>query len=159
MHKIARLILWTFLCVIILSVSLCVVTNATEYPDKNGLMPETTVSTGLPALYPTNVKSMTDEEFFRWATSRNKIEENNWFHKAALSPPRYKTVRVRVTKSKFHSSTSGTSEVTANGYITTPERTSGAVTHETREYTRRYNNPNYSWQGPLTIINPYVRPN
>ncbi len=134
------------------------VATAAESQDTNGITPKAALSVGMPAKYPANVKSMTDKQFFKWATKRNAAATDAWFNEAALSPPRYKTVKVQVTKGKSSTRMTGNSGTTVNGYTTLPKRVSGSSTHETYEYTRRYMNPSYSWPGPLTIINPYVRP-
>ncbi len=115
------------------------------------------ISYGMPAKYPVNVKSMTDEQFFQWATIWNLVAANAWEVEAAKSP-RYINARVLVTKSKARILASGNSQSSANGYTILPNNTQGSATSKTYEYTRQYANPNYSWPGPLTIINPYVRP-
>jgi hypothetical protein len=156
MQKNFRVIFWAVILIVLLTFA-TVAISLSDAADQVPTLAPSPVSYGMPAKYPVNVKSMTDKQFFRWATRRNAAATDAWFSEAALSP-RYTTGKVLITKGESSTRAIGNSGSTINGYTTLPKNATGSATYETREYSHRYNNPNYSWPGPLTIINPYVRP-
>jgi len=85
---------------------------------------------GFPVQYPESTKTMTDAEFYTWAVKTNKAAAE---------------ARVETTDRYIYSW--GT-ETVGNRF----------GTHKTRTRLYRYNNPDYVWPGPLTIVNPYVHP-
>jgi len=167
MHKNVKLIFLTVLCLCMWTMAIvsCQQADAASPASTpsvfshvfGGSQPAVKQESAFPVKYPARTRSMTDREFFKWATDRNAKATEAWFNEASLSP-QYITTKVRVTKTNASTRAAGNSGTTVDGYTALPKRASGTSTHETYEYNRRYVNPNHSWPGPLTIINPYVRP-
>lgn len=108
----------------------------------------------LPVKYPDSVKKMTNAEFYKWATKENKIREDAWFSKASTLPSRTYTSNGIVHKGVDVYTSSGNTHI-----LTTPKNSTSTYSRESYEVRHQFVNPNYKWQGPLTIINPYVKPN
>ena len=112
------------------------------------------VTVFIPAPYPTNVKSMTQQEFYVWATQRNKQAEQEWHQKA--SNPFYNSLGT-LTRSNTNGSNTG-AYVTPYGATIQPGQSYEKTTVESFDYQNRFVNPDYIAPGPLTIINPFVKP-
>ena len=97
-----------------------------------------------PVKYPNKVDGMNDVEFFQWAVTRNQRARKAWEAKAAALPPKYFNTPVRITEGRV--------SVRGRG----GQRGGFGVRSYTRYY--RFQNPDYTSPGPLTIVNPYVKP-
>jgi inhibitor of cysteine peptidase len=115
-----------------------------------------------PKPYPAEVYTMTDAEFFKWATEENTKARAEWEEWAKTAPPRWISYDVTDTEHNFRDSWRGRGITGYNyaGYehrYMTSGQAYGSRSSSTRHYTGRYLNPDY-YSRPLTIINPYCRP-
>ena len=94
-----------------------------------------------PTSYPSEVYSMTDAEFFKWATDQNIEARTEWEKWYKTAPPRWINYGVIDYKQSRRGSYFGSNYE------------QGSIRH----YGRRFLNPDYASR-PLTIINPYCRP-
>ena len=109
-----------------------------------------------PVEYPKETLNMTDAQYYEWATSRNKDEKKSWDEKF---DDQYKYIHgssVVTTKSK---------EGLSSGMVVTPMTASSTggkeYSNETtteKNVSYRYLNPDFVHPGPLTIVNPFVKP-
>jgi hypothetical protein len=120
-----------------------------------------------PVSYPPEVYRMTDAQFFEWATERNKGALDDWQRrKAAIKEPEY----ISGSESVVTSDTAGYDNRFFGGWWAYPDATrrvpyfaepndyGESSVHRSLTVPRRWPNPRYSSPGPLTLVNPYVRP-
>ena len=99
-----------------------------------------------PVKYPAKVAAMTDDEFFQWATKVNKKQVVALEKRAAkLNEPKF----IEGWETDISLNYSGYSS-RRYGY--------GSVNTSSVESPRSWVNNNYVSPGPLTIINPFVKP-
>jgi hypothetical protein len=127
---------------------------------------ELVISDPIPALplkYPPEVYTMTDGEFYTWATEQNAKARAEWDEWYETAEPRW--LSYDATDYERHHNRSqkgrGISYYDGNtGYeqrFVVAGRSYGTRSGTTRHYQKRYLNPDYVSR-PLTIINPYCRP-
>lgn len=97
--------------------------------------------------YPVEVYSMTDDQFFQWATKFN-VKQRADLEERRVTEPQYITGTETSTTGRWSGRTGGRRAAIFN--VTGNQRT---VT-----YQQRWLNPQYSGPGPLTIVNPYCKP-
>jgi len=133
----------------------------------------------MPAKYPAEVYSMTDAEFFTWATLENQTQREDWNkRKAAIKEPEYINGTETTTSAAFDgygSPYGGYGYGYGYGYggsrdsggfgayapysnHRSSSEYAGAARERTVTFPRRLVNPQYVGPGPLTIVNPFVRP-
>jgi hypothetical protein len=100
---------------------------------------------GFPVDYPEYTKTMTRQEFYNWATRQNKQAEEAWFSNNELEYIDY---------SKEITTIDGNTPSLIS--VNSKKTDKSVITKHTLPY--RYKNPDYKWPGPLTIINPYIKP-
>ena len=108
--------------------------------------------------YPVTVDKMSKTEFFNWALKRNASAKAEWDSKYEYAGSKYIYGSKEVMKTKSTGSSTGRSTTSLLGISTGPGvRYSRAITQRYTVPTRTLN-PNFRHPGPLTIINPYVKP-
>jgi hypothetical protein len=115
----------------------------------------------MPVKYPAEVAKMTDAEFYVWATQQNAAAVSAWkAKKAALTEPEYLDGTEKTEHGfKEGYGDSGNATVVFNPtYLGNDAKYYGWDKRVTTTRKTRYPNPNYTSPGPLTIINPYVKP-
>ena len=155
--------------VLLCSASLCTAEPpAATTPAKEFNVLSITISDRLPppVKYPAKCYKLTDAEFFVWATAYNKGQVEDWKRRrAAITEPEYIGGTVTIHSGEY---SNGVREggyrpiyVGGDGYgggSVYGGDTYGTQTQQTYTFGTRYKNPYYVSPGPLTIINPYVRP-
>ncbi len=108
-----------------------------------------------PAEYPDNVSEITDAEFFEWATAKNKASRADWAkrYEAAGSP--YLIQRRKTMKSRYTGLGGNRGVIVTGGSL---GKTGGKLYSQQYEETYRFQNQDFRHPGPLTLVNPYVRP-
>jgi hypothetical protein len=123
----------------------------------------------MPAKYPASTYTMTDKEFFQWATEFNGGQVADWEkRKAAIKEPEYIRGTETIVSGSSEGPGAGGSGLTtpaplpgsqmdpysgSDGYSRTSSFAQRSLTVE-----RRWPNPYYVGPGPLTIVNPYCPP-
>ncbi len=107
-----------------------------------------------PVTYPDSVSKMTDTEFFKWATARNKASRADWQERYFLAGDEYVTHNRMTTKSRYTGMGSMQSVIVTGGKL---GKTGGRSFTQQYKSTYRYKNPNFRHPGSLTLINPYFR--
>lgn len=112
-----------------------------------------------PTPYPSEVYSMTDAEFFKWATDQNDKARAEWDEWYKTAPRRWTsydgtTIDGHGQSPRYRDRMT----VTPRGVKSSSASGGRYYYHQTRQsFQRRYLNPDYVSR-PLTIINPYCRP-
>ncbi len=107
-----------------------------------------------PVTYPDKVVGMTDAEFFKWATAKNKAARADWKERYYLAGDKYIVHKRKTTKSRYTGMGNMQSVIMTGGKI---GDTDGESFTQQYESTYRYANPDFRHPGPLTIVNPYFR--
>ena len=110
------------------------------------------------APYPENVSEMSQAEFYDWAVARNAKARAGWAHAYKAAGPKYTYGSERLTTVEASSYNTGSSTRTGFGVSTGPGQRSYSSRVRKRVLPRQWNNPDFRHPGPLTIINPYVKP-
>lgn len=129
---------------IILTVAYFTIASALTQPCEGAEPACITISEPLPpqsAFYPSEVYSITDTEFFKWATDQNVKARIKWEEWYKTAPPHWINYSITDYKQNHH------------GFYFGSNYKQGSIRH----YKRRLLNPDYVSQS-LTIINPYCRP-
>ncbi len=109
----------------------------------------------LPIKYPEKTYSMSKDDFYQWAVNENKQAEIQWikeFNEGYQYNYGSKIIETLNTQG-FNSGTSLISINTGSGV------SSSTVKRSKKTVPYRHKNPDFKHPGPLTIINPFVRPN
>ncbi len=110
----------------------------------------------LPIKYPEKTLTMSKVEFYQWAVDQNKQAQEAWtkeFNKGYQYIHGSKIIET-IKKSGYNSG----STITPLSISKNPGRFSSTIKRQKRKVSYRYKNPDFKHPGPLTIINPYVKP-
>ena len=111
----------------------------------------------LPIKYPEKTYSMNESDFYKWAVGRNKRARIKWerkFNKGYQYNYSSKEVEVRDASGFSTGKTTATPLSISRG----PSKFSSTIKVNKRTVPYSYKNPNFRHPGPLTLINPYVKP-
>ena len=140
-------------CVLTLAMLLVVSTCSAQIIVSDQLPP--------PVKYPPKVYTMTDAEFFKWATKYNKAQLKKWNkQKAALTEPEYIDGAETSITGDYFGGYYGRPYFGYGGYGYGGYGYGGygGYLEQTVTFPRRWPNPRYVSPAPLTLVNPYVRP-
>ena len=112
---------------------------------------------GFPVKYPQKTINMTGDEFYQWATEENKKAQEKWDNEFKKGIPYY-YVSKEIETTKTFGYNSGRTTVTPITINTSPGKSSSIVKRQKQTVPYRYKNPNFSYPGPLTIVNPFIKP-
>ncbi len=110
------------------------------------------------APYPADVAEMSQGEFYEWAIARNAKASTDWNKAYEAAGSKYLYGSERLTTVDAEARSTGSSTVSAFGIRTGPGRQNYNSKVRDRVLPSRWNNPDFRHPGPLTIINPYVKP-
>ncbi len=110
------------------------------------------------APYPEDVSEMSQAEFYAWAVARNAKASAGWAKAYEDAGPKYLYGSERIMTVEAKASSTGSSTISALGISTGPGQRGYSSRVRERVLPRRWNNPDFRHPGPLTIINPYVKP-
>ncbi len=108
--------------------------------------------------YPDNVSKMSKAEFFSWATKRNREAEARWEVMYDYAGSKYLYGSKEIMKTESRGVTTGRSTTSLLGTSASPGIRYSRVTTQRHSVPTRTLNPDFRHPGPLTIINPYVKP-
>ncbi len=111
-----------------------------------------------PVTYPDNVAEMSQDEFYTWATNRNKKVSTEWETKYKAAGDKYIYGSYRASTVNSKSSSTSSSTMMAYGVNSGPGRQYFTSKTQDKLIPTRRLNPHFRHPGPLTLVNPYVRP-
>ena len=114
--------------------------------------------TAVMAPYPANVAEMSQEEFYDWAVARNAKARTGWWAAYEAAGPKFLYGTEKITRTRSGSLTTGSSFVSPFGVAMGAGEHSFKSTISQKSKTWQRPNPDFRHPGPLTIINPYVKP-
>jgi len=121
------------------------------------LLPLLFLGADYPVKYPENVDSMTDSEFQEWATKKNNVARKNWDSKFK-DGYQYNYGSKTIVTSEVIGFNTGGSTITPTTITNDPGKSASSTKIEKHSVPYRYNNPDFKHPGPLTLVNPYVKP-
>jgi len=107
-----------------------------------------------PVKYPAEVYTMTDAQFYEWATKYNQAQLDAWDkRKAAIKEPEF----IHGSESVAETEYAGHGRYRSSLYFSQHNDRMSVVTRHS-SFPSRQRNPWYVNPGPLAGVNPYVRP-
>ena len=110
-----------------------------------------------PIKYPKETLQMSKAQFYNWAVDQNKQAQKKWT-KEFNEGYQYNYGSRETETTNTYGFNSGKSVITPLSVSNDPNTFSTTVKKQKRKTYYRYKNPDFRHPGPLTIINPFVRP-